>query len=83
MLVRPLTVLRIAPRLARMPTGKEIKATALRLARLIHPMLARTEDYVERGIEAIKAERNEPTLRHLQRRANSLGLALMPAGAGA
>jgi transposase len=70
-------------RLARMPTGKAIKATAHQLARLIYALLTRGEAYVERGIEAFEAERSERMLRNLHRRANALGLALVPAGEAA
>ena len=65
-------------RLARMDTGKAIKATAHQLARLIYAMLTRGEAYVERGIASFEAECEHRNVRQLHRRAEKLGLMLVP-----
>lgn len=66
-------------RLARLDTGKAIKATAHQLARLIYAMLTQGQPYVERGIDAFEARRKDRQLRALQHKARSLGLALVDA----
>lgn len=66
-------------RLRRLDSARAIKATAHQLARLIYAMLTRGEAYVERGIEHFENERRERQLRHLQRQARHLNLALVPA----
>jgi transposase len=66
-------------RLARMDTSKAIKATAHQLARLIYAMLTKGQPYVEKGIEAFEARRQDRQLRALQRKAHRLGLTLVQA----
>ena len=66
-------------RLRRLDSARAIKATAHQLARLIYAMLTWGEAYVERGIEHFDNERRERQLRHLQRQARHLNLALVPA----
>ena len=66
-------------RLARMDSAKAVKATAHQLARLIHAMLTRGEDYVEPNLEAMEAERRDRQIKHLQRQARRFNLALVSA----
>jgi len=66
-------------RLARMDTAKAIKATAHQLARLIYAMLTKGQAYVEQGIEAFEARRQDRQFRALQRKAAKFGLALVEA----
>ena len=64
-------------RLRRLDPPRAIKATAHQLARLIYAMLARGEEYVERGIEQFECERRDRQLRHLRRQARRFNLALV------
>ena len=66
-------------RLARMDTAKAIKATAHQLARLIYAMLTKGQAYVEQGIEAFEARRQDRQLRALQYKARKFGLTLVEA----
>ena len=66
-------------RLARMDSAKAVKATAHQLARLIHAMLTRGEDYVEPNLEAMETERRDRQIKHLQRQARRFNLALVSA----
>ena len=66
-------------RLARMDTAKAVKATAHQLARLIYAMLTRGEEYVARDLATWEEERRDRTIKHLQRQARRLDLALVPA----
>ena len=66
-------------RLARMDTAKAVKATAHQLARLIYGMITRGEDYVARDIAEWEAKRRERMILNLQRQAQRLDLALVPA----
>ncbi len=66
-------------RLARMDTGKAIKATAHQLARLIYAMLTQGQPYVEKGIDEFEARRKDRQLRALQRKAHKLGMELTAA----
>ena len=66
-------------RLARMDTAKAVKATAHQLARLIHAMLTRGEEYVARDIAEWETERRERMVANLQRQARRLELQLVPA----
>lgn len=66
-------------RLARMDTGKAIKATAHQIARLIYAMMTQGQDYVEKGIEVFEEQRHDRQLRALQRKAHQFGLALVRA----
>ena len=52
-------------RLARMDSAKAAKATAHQLARLIHAMLTRGEQYVERDLAAMETERRDRKIKHL------------------
>lgn len=66
-------------RLARMDTGKAVKATAHQLARLIYAMLTKGQPYVEQGMEAFEKRREDRQLRALHRKASSFGLSLVEA----
>lgn len=66
-------------RLARMDTGKAIKATAHQLARLIYAMLTQGQPYVEQGMDAFEARRKDRQLRALRHKARALGLTLVEA----
>ena len=62
-----------------MDTSKAIKATAHQLARLIYAMLTQGQAYVEQGIEAFEAHRQDRQLRALQYKARKFGLTLVEA----
>jgi len=66
-------------RLARMDAAKAIKATAHQLARLIYALLTKGQAYVEQGVAAFEARRQDRQLRALERKARKLGLALVAA----
>lgn len=66
-------------RLARMDTGKAVKATAHQLARLIYAMMTKGQPYVEQGMDEFEKRRKDRQLRALQRKASSFGLALVEA----
>ncbi len=65
-------------RLARMDSAKAVKATAHQLARLIYAMLKRGEEYVERDLAEMEAERRDRQIKNLQRQAKHLNLMLVP-----
>ena len=54
-------------RLRRLDPGRANKATAHQLARLVHAMLTRGEEYVAREVADFEAERHDRQLRNLQR----------------
>ena len=54
-----------------------IKATARDLACLIHTLIVRGNEYVERGIEACEQRRVDRTVPDLGRRAGQLGFQLV------
>ena len=60
-------------RLARLGKQPAIKATAHQLARLIHALLSRGEEYVDRGLNAYEQECRDAQYRHLGRRVGALG----------
>ena len=66
---------------ARLGAGKAITATAHKLARLVYAMLTKGEDYVEHSEAQYEAQFRERTLRHLQRKAASMGFRLEPTAA--
>ncbi|MCY3641065.1 MAG: IS110 family transposase [Gammaproteobacteria bacterium] len=66
-------------RLARMDAAKAIKATAHQLARLVYAMLTHGEEYVARDVAEWEAKRRERMVLNLQRQAQRLELALVPA----
>ena len=66
-------------RLARMDAAKAIKATAHQLARLAYAMLTHGEEYVARDVAEWEAKRRERMVLNLQRQAQRLELALVPA----
>lgn len=68
-------------RLARLDKAKAVKATAHQLATLIYLMLTRGQPYIERGVAAFEQARADRQLRALQRKADRLGLQLVPADA--
>lgn len=66
---------------ARLGAGKAITATAHKLARLVYAMLTKGEGYVERTEAEYEEQFRERTLRHLHRKAASMGFRLEPAAA--
>lgn len=66
-------------RLARMDTAQAIKATAHQLARLIYAMLTKGQAYIEHGMKAFEAQREERQLKALHRKAAKLGFTLVQA----
>jgi len=66
---------------ARLGAGKAITATAHKLARLVYAMLTKGEEFVERTEAQYEAQFRERTVRHLQRKAASMGFRLEPSTA--
>jgi transposase len=64
---------------SRLGPKKAIKAMAAHLARLIYRMLTHGKAWVDRGVQAHEAKRNERETRSLQRKAAALGFRLEPA----
>ena len=64
---------------SRLGPRKTIKAMAAYLARLIHRMLTRGEEWVDRGAEEFEKRRKSRQKHSLQRLANELGYRLVPA----
>ena len=60
-----------------MHSAKAVNATAHQLARPIHVMLTRGEDYVEPDITPMETERRERTIMCLQRQTTHCSLALL------
>jgi transposase len=56
-----------------------IKAMARYLACLVYRMLTKGQDWVDRGAHHFEQKRQQRELNHLQRKAHSLGLQLIPA----
>ncbi|MEX3968977.1 IS110 family transposase, partial [Paraburkholderia sp. EG286B] len=64
---------------ARLDKPKAIAATAHKLARLIYMMLTKGEEFVDRGEEYYEERYRQRVLHHLTKRAEKLGMKLMPA----
>jgi len=65
----------------RMDKAKAVTAAAHKLARLIYAMLTKGQEYVDQGQHYYEERYRERAVRQLQRRANKLGMLLVPAAA--
>jgi hypothetical protein len=63
---------------ARMDKPKSVTAAAHKLARLIHAMLTKGEEYTDHGQEYFEERYRERVLMNLKRRAQQLGMTLVP-----
>lgn len=63
----------------RMDKPKAVTAAAHKLARLIYTMLTKGEEYVDRGQEYYEERYQERVLHHLAKRAENMGMKLVPA----
>ena len=63
---------------ARMDKPKAITATAHKLARLIYTMLTKGEEYTDQGQDYYEERYRQRVLRQLSKRAQALGMALVP-----
>jgi len=63
---------------ARMEGKEAVKAMARYLACLVHRLLTKGQDYVDRGAAYFEKKRSDREMVNLQRRANELGLKLVP-----
>jgi transposase len=63
---------------ARMDKPKAITATAHKLARLIYTMLTKGEEYTDQGQDYYEERYRERVLRQLSKRAQALGMTLVP-----
>ena len=61
--------------------AKAVTAAAHKLARLIYAMLTKGQEYVDQGQQYYEERYRERAVRQLERRANKLGLLLVPATA--
>jgi transposase len=64
----------------RMDKAKAVTAAAHKLARLIYAMLTKGQEYVDAGQLYYEERYRERAVRQLQRRANKLGMLVVPAG---
>jgi transposase len=64
----------------RMDKAKAVTAAAHKLARLIYAMLTKGQEYVDQGQLYYEERYRERAVRQLQRRANKLGMLVVPAG---
>jgi transposase len=65
---------------SRMDKPRANTAVAHKLARMIYFMLTRGEAYVDKGQQQYEEQQRQRSIAALQRRAASLGFAIMPAG---
>ena len=63
---------------ARMDKGKAVTAAAHKLARLIYLMLTKGEEYTDQGQAYYEERHRERVVRNLNKRANELGMQLVP-----
>ncbi len=63
---------------ARMDKAKAVTAAAHKLARLIYAMLTQGQEYTDQGQEAFEQRYRQRVVANLSRRAQQLGLCLMP-----
>jgi transposase len=68
---------------SRMDKPKAIAAAAHKLARLIYTMLTKGEEYTDQGQAYYEERYRERVLHHLTKRANKMGMKLVPAAATA
>jgi transposase len=64
----------------RMDKAKAVTAAAHKLARLIYAMLTKGQEYTDQGQLYYEERYRERAVRQLQRRANKLGMLVVPAG---
>jgi transposase len=64
----------------RMDKAKAVTAAAHKLARLVYAMLTKGEEYTDQGQQYYEERYRERAVRQLQRRANKLGMLVVPAG---
>jgi transposase len=65
----------------RMDKAKAVTAAAHKLARLVYAMLTKGEEYTDQGQQYYEERYRERAVRQLQRRANKLGMLVVPASA--
>ncbi len=63
---------------ARMDKAKAVTAAAHKLARLFYALLTKGQEYVDQGQQYYEQRYRERVIRQLQRRAQTLGMALVP-----
>ena len=68
---------------ARMDKPKAVAAAAHKLARLIYTMLTKGEEYTDQGQACYEERYRQRVLHNLNRRAQQLGMALVPAAPAA
>jgi transposase len=66
---------------ARMDKAKAVTAAAHKLARLVYAMLTKGEEYTDQGQQYYEERYRQRAVRQLQRRANKLGMLIVPATA--
>lgn len=62
-----------------MDKAKAVTAAAHKLARLIYAMLTQGQEYTDQGQEAFEQRYRQRVVANLSRRAQQLGMCLMPA----
>ena len=68
---------------SRMDKAKAVTAAAHKLARLIYSMLTKGEEYTDQGQAYYEERYRQRVLHNLNRRAQQLGMTLVPAAPGA
>ena len=63
---------------ARMDKGKAVTAAAHKLARLFYALMTKGQEYVDQGQQYYEERYRQRVIQHLQRRAQSLGMCLVP-----
>jgi hypothetical protein len=61
-----------------MDKGKAVTAAAHKLARLFYALLTKGQEYVDQGQQYYEERYRERVIHHLQRRAQTLGMCLVP-----
>jgi transposase len=62
----------------RMDKGKAVTAAAHKLARLFYALMTKGQEYVDQGQQYYEERYRQRVIHHLQRRAQSLGMCLVP-----
>jgi len=62
----------------RMDKGKAVTAAAHKLARLFYALMTKGQEYVDQGQQYYEERYRQRVIHHLQRRAQSLGMSLVP-----
>jgi transposase len=62
----------------RMDKGKAVTAAAHKLARLFYALLTKGQEYVDQGQQYYEERYRQRVIHHLQRRAQSMGMCLVP-----